>query len=123
MELKIGTNHADLDYYANQFAKYRSVEMSDPLCDPMEYAEQVPLANGTVLSQGWLQQNLYWAFMSEAQCTTLRGYIGNVNILTRNNAGSLVEYTGLLVWPEREPEHRAGRVLDVTVRVIQLVAV
>lgn len=123
MELKIGTDHADLDYYANQFAKYKSVPMSDPLCDPMEYAEQVVLANGTVLSQGWLQQNLHWAFMSEAQYTTMRGYIGSANILTRTNTGTTAEYTCLIIGPEREPEHRAGRVLDVTFTAIQLVAV
>jgi hypothetical protein len=122
-DFKIGINHADLDYLANQFAKYKSVPMSDPYIDPIEYAGMATLGDGTVRSIGWLQQNWQWAFMSEAQCETLRGYIGAVNVLTRNNAGTMTEFTGVLLWPEREPEHRAGRVLDVVVRIIQMVVV
>ena len=122
-DFKIGTTHGNLNYMANQFAKYKSVPMSDPYVDPIEYAGQVTLGDGTVRQVGWLQQNWQWSFISDAQCVTLRAYIGAVNILTRNNVGSMVEYTGVLLWPEREPEHRAGRVLDVTVRIIQMVVV
>lgn len=123
MEFKIGTDHADLDYVGNQFAKFKSIPMSDPYIDPMEYSQPTILGNGTTKNLGWLQQNWHWEFMSDAQCVTLRAYIGAVNILTRNNAGSFVEYTGVLVWPEREPEHRTGRVLDVTVKIIKLTPV
>lgn len=122
-EYRIGVNHADLDWIYNQFAADGLNAMPDPRSDPMEYSEPTKLANGTVLNQGWLQQEWHWTSMTEAQCATLRGYIGAVNVLTRTNAGSFAEYTGVLIWPEKEPEHYCNHVLDVTVKIIQLVAV
>jgi len=123
MEYQIGVNHGDLGYISAKFAADGLNAMPDPRGDPMEYSQPTKLGDGTVRGLGWLQQTWHWDIMTEAQCTTLRGYIGAVNVLTRNNAGSFVEYTGVLVWPEKEPEHFDNHVLDITVTIIQLVVV
>lgn len=120
---QIGTNHADLGYISAKFAADGLNVMPDPRGDPMEYSQPTRLGDGTMSGLGWLQQTWHWEFMTEAQCATLRGYIGAVNVLTRANSGSMVEYTAVLVWPEREPEHYCNKVLDVTITLIQMVVV
>lgn len=123
MSYKIGINHADLDYIYNQFPTFRSAVMPNPYSDPMEYSKRVKLLDGTVRELGQLNQGWHWAFMSEEQCETLRDYIGDVNVVTLNKDGTFSEYTATLEWPEKEPEHRSGRVLDITVVLTNLVAV
>lgn len=123
MSFKIGVDHADLDYIYNQFPKYKGVDMPDPYADPMDYSQVVTMLDGTTKGLGWLSQSWRWAFMSEAQYNILVAYAGNVNILTLTNSGTSAEYTGLLVLPEAQPEHRSGRVMDVTVTIKNLVAV
>jgi hypothetical protein len=122
-EYMIGTSHGDLGYIAAKFAADGLNAMPDPRSDPIEYSQPARLGDGTVRGLGWLQQTWHWDVMTEAQCATLRGYIGVVNVLTRNNAGTMAEYTAVLVWPEKEPEHWSNHVLDVTVTLIQMVVV
>jgi len=122
-EYFVGTSHGDLGTIAAKFAADGLNAMPDPRSDPMEYSQPAKLGDGTIRSLGWLQQTWHWDVMTEAQCATLRGYIGAVNVLTRNNAGSIVEYTAVLVWPEKEPEHWSNHVMDVTVTLIQMVVV
>lgn len=123
MNIKIGINHADLDYIANQFPYYRGIEMPEPHVDPIDYPKTVPLADGTVRRLGSQFQIWNWGFMSEAQYAVLEGYEGEVSIVTLSNDGSYDEYTGLLVLPDKQPERRSGRVLDVEVIIKNLLAV
>jgi hypothetical protein len=123
MEYKIGTDHSDLDWIYNQLTANGLNRAPDPRGEPMEYASPSKIGDGTTKNFGWLQQEWHWDVLTEAQCADLRAFIGSVNILTRNNAGTFVEYTGIMEWPEREPEHFDNHVLDVTVNFIQLVVV
>lgn len=123
MNIKIGTDHADLDYIANQFSHYRGLEMPEPRVDPLDYPKAEPMFDGTIRKLGHLYQVWHWAFMSDEQYGELTAYEGSVNIVTLANDGTYKEYTGLLVLPEKEPERRSGRVLDVEIVIKNLVAV
>lgn len=116
--MKIGTDHADLDYLSTQIA-----DLVDPDPSPLEYAAQIILGDATAKGMGWLQGIWHWDIVSEAQAESLRVYVGAVNIEMPNNAGVDTEYTGKLMWPEREPEHAAGYVLDLSILIIKLITV
>ncbi len=95
--------------------------ISEPLVEPISYAETVELGDGTRQGLGWLVQRWHWDFLTEAQANKLRTYVGPVYIQTWNNSGTVATYTAMLVWPEEEPEHRAWRVLDLTIELRNLV--
>lgn len=100
-----------------------STPVNDPFADPIDYSAPTEMADGTISNLGWLEQSLHWGFLSEAQANQVRTFVGPVKILTLKNDGTLGEYTGVLKWPEKEPEHRSNQVIGLTVKVIQLTAV
>lgn len=115
-DYKIGTSHAGLAAFSAL-----TVPMADPRGEAMDYARYTELGNGSKLGTGWIQQTWHWGFMSEAQRNQLFNYVGVVYIYARKNSGSFGYFTGVLVWPEAEPEHYANRVIDITVEIRKLV--
>lgn len=109
---KIGTTYAGLTSLD---------QLTTPLVNPrsegLQTSDPVDIADGSRRSIGWLRQAWHWGFMSEAQCEALRGYIGTVYVRTRKNDGNFETYSAVLVWPEQEPEHYAGKVIDLTVEL------
>ena len=95
--------------------------ITEPLVEPIDYAEMVELGDGTRQGLGWLTQRWHWDFLTEAQANKLRTYVGSVYVQTWNNAGSAATYAATLVWPEQEPEHRSARVLDLTIELRNMV--
>jgi hypothetical protein len=87
----------------------------------MEYASVVTLGDGTTRNLGWLRQTWHWTMLSESMRNALYAYVGSVYVYTRKNDGSFGYYTGTLVWPEKEPEHLANRVLDLNIELRELV--
>jgi hypothetical protein len=116
--IKIGTTSGGMAYLSAL-----SPAIREPLIDPMDYAETIELGDGTRQGQGWLMQNWHWDFVTEAQANKLRTYIGTVYVVTLENDGTTGTYSGTLVWPEKEPEHRSNRVLDLTIELRNLAVV
>jgi len=97
-----------------------AVKMNEPLADPIQYSDPIEMGDGTTLNRGWLEQTLHWDILTEAEANQVRALCGNVNILTPKNDGFLGEYTGVMKWPDQEPEHRSNNVKDLSVKVIKL---
>ncbi len=103
-------------------ALFKRRQDCEPRGDPMDYAEVVTLGDGTTLGQGWLKQTWHFDFVGEAYRNALYAYAGKaVYVRTRKNDGTFGYFTALFVWPEREPEHDADRVLDLTIELRKLV--
>ena len=115
---KIGINHDDLDTIAAQL-----LGLTEPDSSPPDYPVQLKLGNGKIKNMGWLFVEWHWNAMTEAQFTALRGFIGDVNIITPDADGVFVEYSGNLNFPEKEPDHASEKVLDVTITIIQMIPV
>lgn len=115
-EYKIGTSYAGMTYFSAL-----TIPTADPRGDPMEYSNVVEIGNGTRKNLGWLRQMWHWDFLTEAQTSQLRAFLGSVYVTTRKNDGTFGVYTATLVWPEEEPEHYANRVLDITIELRKLV--
>jgi hypothetical protein len=114
----IGVNHAGLTTLD---------ALSPPLMSPkafaMDYADSKNLGDSSRQGVGWLVQVWHWDYMTVAQRNKLYTFVGDVNVVTRQNDGTYDEYTCKLVWPEKEPDSYAGRVLNVSVELRGLVAV
>lgn len=115
---KIGTSYANM---VNVDSLGSAFPQSDPRGDPMEYADVVAIGDGTNRETGWLKQNWYWEILSESMRNALYAYVGSVYVYTRKNDGSFGYFTGILVWPEKEPEHYSNRVLKLSVELRKLV--
>ena len=109
---KIATTFAGLTSL-NQLA----TPLTDPRSEGLQTTDPVDIADGSRRNVGWLRQEWHWGFLSEAQCEALRAYIGVVYVRTRKNDGNFETYSAVLVWPEQEPEHYAGKVIDITVEL------
>jgi hypothetical protein len=94
--------------------------MDDPRPDPMQYARTIDPGSGPRKFLGHLNQNLHWDRLTEAQRNAIYAMIGNVQVETVDNSGAFGLYTATLEWPEEEPEHYAGRVLDLNVMLKDL---
>jgi hypothetical protein len=115
-EYYIGVNHAGLTALS---------ALTTPIVDPrsymMEYRSPIVLGNLRRKDLGYVYQIWHWDIMTLAAYVELIAYEGAVNVVTRNNAGTMDEYTGIFVRPEREPERFAGRVLDVSFEIRELI--
>jgi hypothetical protein len=116
--IKIGTTAGNLTYLG-----LLTPRIVEPLVDPIDYAETIEQGDGQRVGMGRLVQAWHWDILSEAQANKLRTYVGAVYVQTLKNDGTTGVYTAKLVWPEKEPDHRAGRVLDLTVELRDLVVV
>lgn len=114
----IGTTAGNIAAIDGLFARPQDCE---PRGLPMTYSRPVETGAGTRVSLGWLQQVWHFDFVGETYRNSLFSYVGPVYVRTRKNDGSFGYFTGLLVWPEEEPEHEADRVLDLNIELRQLV--
>lgn len=115
-EYKIGANHGSL----TALSQLTTPVKHHPHRDPIDYSAPTPMGDGTIRNLGW--QRTYWHFagITTAERDQLYTFIGNVNIYMPDNSDSMTEYTALMVWPEREPEHYGGGVLDLTIEFRKL---
>lgn len=123
-EYKIGATYAGMDYVENLGGS--AGQHFAPEAYPIDYSEVVTLGNGMRRGLGWLTTKWHWGFLPIAQYNALKafcaGLASQVYIKTRNNDGTFGVYTAIMLWPEKEPERRAGRVLDVTIEFTKLIA-
>lgn len=116
-QYKAGANHGALTLFTAM-----NPTMNDPYAGPMDYSDPEEMADGSIRNLGWVQQPWHWDILSEAQANVVRALVGAANVYTLKNDGSLGEFTAVLQWPKKEPEHRSNKVLDLTVMLIKLVA-
>lgn len=118
---KLGASAGTLAVIDTQFETLRDRE---PRASTIDFAQKVNVGNGTRLGLGWQVQTWRWSVLSEDMWTNLRAYANTlVYVTTRNNAGTFATYTCLFIFPEEEPEHQAGRVLEAEIELRNLVAV
>ena len=106
-----------------QFLDELLPDTGEPRTLPVDYSQFVELGNGIRLGQGWLRCFWHWDVLTETERNTLYAYAGNVYVKTLGNNGTYTTYYALMLWPEREPEHFADRVIDLTIELRQMVAV
>ena len=96
-----------------------TVPVFAPKHSPIVYSKPVNLGDASVRGLGWLTTSWHWDFLSQAQYTQLKGLCSDLSaqvyIKTKNNAGSYSYYTCTMLWPTKEPEREAGRILDMTI--------
>ncbi len=95
----------------------------DPHSYPMRRSARFENASGGYADIGWLEQEWRWGYLPESQINVLRDYEGEVYVCTKDNSGAWKVYTAVLVWPEQEPEHYSGHVLDFSVTFRNLIYV
>ena len=118
---EIGVDHAGL---ANV------EELGTPLTPPrsrfVEFSQDIELADGSTRGGGWPIAFWIWDFLTQSQYTQLlvfcAGKSDDVNIVTKTDHETFVEYTAVMVRPS-EVARKDGKVFDVTVEFRSLVAV
>ena len=117
-QVMIGTTQAGM-----QFLEELTPITGEPRTFPVDYSQFVDLGSGIRLGQGWLRCIWHYDILPEAERNTLYSYVGIVYVVTLGNNGSYATYSALLRWPEKEPEHFGGKVVDLNLEFIQMVAV
>lgn len=114
MAYRIGTSLATLTDLETLGVPY-------PHSYPMSYSARFDNAAGGYADKGWLQQEWRWGFITLSQRNVLRSYSGSVVICTRANDGTWKVYSGVMVWPQEEPENYADVITDFVVQFRNLV--
>lgn len=117
-EYMIGLTELTMAPVDDLFARAQDCE---PRGEPMDYTEVVEVASGARRGFGWLRQKWHFDFVGETYRNNLFAFANQrVYVHTRKNDGTFGYFTGVFTWPEREPEHIADRVLDLTVELVAL---
>ncbi len=98
---------------------------TQPRSYPMDYAQYFTLGDGTKRGIGYVNQQWHWDALSEGMRDNLHALIGNVYITTpcMEDNSTFKTYSCELIWPEKEPEHYSGYVLDLTITLQNLIEV
>lgn len=103
-----------------------TVPLFAPKHKRIEYSKPTTTGDGQVKGLGWLTTAWHWDFMTQAQYTQLKTYCSGLSasvfINTKDNTGAYKTYAAIMLWPPVEPEHDAGRLLDVNIQFRALVA-
>ena len=117
---QIGATYAGL---ANVSTLYETLRDRDPNAKPIGYLSHIEVGDRTRIAQGLPQQVWHWDILSEAMWATLVGYANTTKyVRTRKNDGTFGVFTCIIILPEEEPEHFAGRVLDVDFTLRDMIA-
>ena len=118
--LEIATSYGAL---ADLSSLYDTLRDRPPRPMSMTHAAAVECGDGTRVEAGYLTQIWHWNFLSEAMWDSLKSTYRNVTafVVTRSNDGDYDYYTCIVIFPEEEPEHFAGRVLDAEILLRNLV--
>lgn len=116
--IKLGATLGGLQYIGDIFPG-----LKEPRTFPIDYSLYVELGDGTKQGQGWLRQVWHWDVLTEDERNALFAFVGNVYVITQENDGSVGMYSALMIWPEKEPEHFADKVIDISIEMRQMVAV
>jgi hypothetical protein len=99
-------------------------DLTEPLLSPKpeftEFTQAIPLASGLVKGGGWSTASWKWGSITIDERDQLKTFCPTdlsapVYIRTWRRDGTFGYYEGVMVWPENEGEHQAGRLLDFTV--------
>lgn len=115
-ELMIGTTYETMATFETS-----DLAVSEPRSDPMDYAKSIELGDGMRRGMGDLRQTWHWGLLTETQRNALLDYLGPVYVRTLQNDGDYELYTADLLWPEKEPEHYAGSLFDLSLELRRLV--
>jgi hypothetical protein len=116
--MKLGTSYGALAYLSTFFNDSRDRE---PRCLPIVYAAYVDVGDGSRPGSGWMTQKWVWSRLTEHYWDHIMSFRNSaVYVLTRKNDGTFGYYTAILIGPDEEPEHFAGRVLgaEITLRAM-----
>lgn len=114
-DMMIGTTYETMVYFESS-----DLAVTEPKADPMDYAKSIELGDGMRRGMGDLRQTWHWGLLTETQRNVLLAYLGPVYVRTLQNAGTLELYTADLLWPEKEPEHYAGSLFDLSLELRRL---
>lgn len=94
--------------------------LKSPKPEFVEFSQAIPLASGGVKGGGWSTASWKWGWITTDQRDQLKtfcpdGLSAPIYIRTWRRDGTFGYYEGVMVWPEAEGEHQAGRILDFTV--------
>jgi hypothetical protein len=118
--LKIGTSLAGMAYLSTFFNDSRDRE---PRVEPMQYGTFYDAGDGSHPGVGWLTQKWVFGRLTEHYWAHLVAFKNlPVWITTRKNDGTYANYTAVAIFPDEEPEHWAGRVLDAEITFRAMVA-
>lgn len=99
----------------------KDLGLPDPYSYPIKRATRFEKASGGYVDLGWEEQSWHFGFLTQQQRNTLKAYAGLlVYISTKTNEGDWKVYTAYLHWPEEEPEHWSGYVIDLVVRFVNM---
>ena len=116
--MKIGATFVGLAYLSTFFYDTRDRE---PRAGTIRYANHVNVGSGIRPGSGWLTQKWTFGRLTEHYWDHLMAFKNiPVWITTRKNDGTYANYTAIMIIPDEEPEHFAGRVLnaELTFRVM-----
>jgi hypothetical protein len=89
-------------------------------------SEDIQLANGGVVTVGWIQSSWHWDYLEKSQYDILRtfcpGKSADITIRTLNQENIWKNYTGKMIWPT-VVTHSNSKVLDFTLNFRALVEV
>jgi len=109
----IGTSYGGLAYLSTFFNDSRDRE---PRTTTIDYANHIDAGDGTRPGNGWLEQKWHYGRLTEHYWSHLAAFNNTVvYIKTYKNDGTLGYYTAIMVMPDEEPEHFAGRVLEADI--------
>ncbi len=118
--LKIGSSLASMVYLSTFFGDLRDRE---PRVMPMQYSNFYSAGDGTRPGVGWFVQKWLFGRLTEHYWDHLKAFKNTqVWVTTRKNDGTYGNYTAIAIFPDEEPEHWSGRVLDAEITFKALVA-
>jgi hypothetical protein len=89
------------------------------------YSEQVQRQDGGALGVGWASASWAWDYMTAAQWAIFRALMTAASrdcwVRTLTDAGTYKYYTGIAIFPPPPYQQRAGRTLQIELRLVNLV--